>query len=277
MIEVIFLGVSAAIPMRNGTNAAYLVRIGNERILIDCGPAILQQLDAVGISPAEITHVFFTHRHGDHTLGYPMLMLWYEIGADAGAQVPTLIASELTFDALDTLMGVTYGPMDGVTESAPRITVPQDRIGRTQIHPNIMLTTIPMAHSNFAPSLGLRIETRNQFGQHVVAFTGDTGPNENIILLGRDADLLVHEAGYSATLNPEYAQGVYGHSTAQIAGRNAQAAGAKRLALVHVDAMYEGQELTLIEEARREFGGEVCLPVAGLSITIGQPDAPASY
>ena len=27
---------------------------------------ILQQLDAAGISPAEITHVFFTHRHGDH-------------------------------------------------------------------------------------------------------------------------------------------------------------------------------------------------------------------
>ena len=276
MIEVIFLGVSAAIPMRNGTNASYLVRIGNERILIDCGPAILQQLDAVSISPAEITHVFFTHRHGDHALGYPMLMLWYEIGAGAGTQVPTLIATELTFCALDTLMAAAYGPVNGVTEGAPRIMVPQDRAGRAQIHPDIMLATFPMAHSDFAPSLGLRIETRRRFGSHAIAFTGDTGPNENIVLLGRDADLLVHEAGYSATLNPEYAQGVYGHSTAQIAGRNAQAAGAKRLALVHVDAMYEGRELTLIEEARREFGGEVCLPIAGLSITIGQPDAPAS-
>ncbi|MFC1465647.1 MAG: MBL fold metallo-hydrolase [Candidatus Brachytrichaceae bacterium NZ_4S206] len=270
MIEIIFLGVGAAIPMRNGTNAAYLVRIGNERILIDCGPAILQQLDAVGISPAEITHIFFSHRHGDHALGYPMLMLWYEISADARLQVPTLIASAQTFDTLDTLMGMSYGPMDGVTESAPRITVPQESIGRTQIHPNIMLTTVPMVHSDFAPSLGLRIETRNQFGNHVIAFTSDTSPNDNIVLLARDAELLVHEAAYSATLNPEYAAGAYGHSTAQIAGRNAKAAGAKRLALVHIDAMYEGKERVLIEEAQREFDGHVFAPVAGLSITLGE-------
>lgn len=269
MIEIIFLGVGAAIPMRNGTNAAYLVRIGNERLLIDCGPAILQQLDAVGISPAEITHIFFTHRHGDHTLGYPMLMLWYEICADNRQPAPTLIASAQTFDALDTLMRVSYGPMEGVTESAPRIIVPQEHIGRTQIHPNIMLTTVPMIHSDFAPSLGLRIETRNQFGNHIIAFTGDTSPNDNIALLARDAELLVHEAAYSATLNPEYAGGVYGHSTAQIAGRNAQAAGAKRLALVHIDAMYQDQERILIEEAQREFAGHVFVPVAGLSLTLG--------
>ncbi|MFN4292607.1 MAG: MBL fold metallo-hydrolase [Thermoflexales bacterium] len=269
MLEIIFLGVGAAIPMRNNTNAAYLVRIGNERILIDCGPAILQQLDAVGVSPAEITHVFFTHRHGDHALGYPMLMLWHEIKANAQQQAPTLIASAQTFDALDALMRVSYGPLYGATESAPRITVPQERIGQTQIHPDIMLTTAPMAHSDFAPSLGLRIETRHQFGNHVIAFTGDTGPNDHIALLARDADLLVHEAAYSATLNPEYAAGVYGHSTAQIAGRNAKAAGAKRLALVHIDAMYEGREPVLIEEAQREFDGHVFAPVAGLSLTLG--------
>ncbi|MCS7055368.1 MAG: MBL fold metallo-hydrolase [Thermoflexales bacterium] len=269
MIEVIFLGVGAAIPMRNGTNAAYLVRAGNENILIDCGPAILQQLDAVGISPAQITHVFFTHRHGDHVLGYPMLMLWYELSEDPKLQAPTLIASPQTFDALDALMAVSYGTVEGVAESAPRISVPQESIGRTQIHPNIMLTTAPMAHSDFAPSLGLRIETRNQLGKHVVAFTGDTGPNDNIALLGRDAELLVHEATYSATLNPEYADGAYGHSTAQIAGRNARTCGAQRLALVHIDAIYEGREHALIEEAQREFDGHVFVPVAGLSITLG--------
>ena len=65
-VEVLFLGASAAIPGRGGSNAAYLVRLGSETLLIDCGPAILQQLDAVGVSPREISHIFFTHRHGDH-------------------------------------------------------------------------------------------------------------------------------------------------------------------------------------------------------------------
>jgi len=266
MIEVIFLGVGAAIPMRNGSNACYLVRANDVCLLIDCGPAILQQLDAVGISPAAITHVFFTHRHGDHCLGYPMLMLWYELNAENGCQPPTLIASALTFSTLDALMSIAFGYVRGVTERAPRIVVPQFTVHQLQVRPDIAMTTVPMAHADFAPGLGLRIEVR---GQGVLAFTGDTLPNANIELLARDADLLVHEATYCATLNPEHAGGAYGHSTAQIAGRNAQAANAKRLALVHVEAMYEGRQQALLEEARREFAGEVCLPVAGLCLTIG--------
>lgn len=270
MIEVIFLGVGAAVPMRGQTNSSYLIRIANERILVDCGPAILQQLDAAAISPAEITHVYFTHRHGDHALGYPMLMLWYEICPDPTVRAPVLIASEPTFHALDTLMATVYGAMEGVTESAPRMTVPQFEPGHAHIHPNIMLRTFPMKHSDFAPVLGLRIETRNQFGNHVVALTGDTQPNENIAALAQDADLLIHEAAYCTTLNPEFVDGAYGHSTAQIAGRNANAARARKLALVHIDAIYEGQVPVLVEEAQREFDGRVFAPVKGLSVTIGE-------
>jgi ribonuclease Z len=269
MIEVIFLGVGAALPMRGQTNASYLVRIGNECILIDCGPAILQQLDAVDISPAQITHVFLSHRHGDHALGYPMLMLWYELSLDPSVRTPMLIATEFMFAALDMLMATAYGSLEGVTESTARIVLPQDEPGSVQIHPAIMLKTWPMQHSQFAPVTGLRIETRNQFGQHAVAFTSDTGPCENIVPLAQNADLLVHESAFCATLNPEFAQGAYGHSTAQIAGHNATAASARQLALVHIDAIYEGKQRTLIEEAQREFSGKVFAPVAGLSVVIG--------
>lgn len=270
MIEVIFLGVGAAIPMRNTTNASYLVRIGNECILVDCGPAILQQLDAVNISPAEITHVFLTHRHGDHALGFPMLMLWYELNRNQGVSTPIFIATEQTFDSIDMLWNMSYGHVAGVAEDAPRIVLPQDAPGSAQIHPAIMLRTWPMTHSTFAPVIGLRVETRNQFGQHVVAFTGDTSPNHNIISLARNADLLVHEAAYSFTLNPENGGGLYGHSTARDAGRHAHEAGVKKLALVHIDARYVGKEGVLLEEACAAFGGHTCLPVAGLSMTIGQ-------
>jgi ribonuclease BN (tRNA processing enzyme) len=80
---------------------------------------------------------------------------------------------------------------------------------------------------------------------------------------------LVHESAYCATLNPEFAVGAYGHSTAQIAGRDAAGACAKQLALVHIDAMYEGRQHLLIEEAQHEFAGKVFAPVAGLSLAIG--------
>jgi ribonuclease Z len=266
MIEVIFIGVGSAIPMKDGTNSSYLVRMGGELLLIDCGPAILQQLDAVGVSPKEITHIFFTHRHGDHALGFPMLMLWYAIHPSASVQIPVLIGSELTLDTLDQMMMMSYGPeLSGVLDAAPRMIVPQDRAGETRIHPHIKLLTFPMKHSEYAPVLGVRIETRGErLGERIVAFTGDTGGNDNIRLLGQNADLLVHESGLSATIEPKFSDGDFGHSTAQSAGKNAKAANAKSLALVHIDQAYEGRVHSLIEEAQSEFDGKVSAPTSGV-------------
>ena len=75
--------------MRAQTNASYLVRAGSALLLIDCGPAILQQLDQVGLTPGAITHVFITHRHGDHTLGYPLFLLWWLIHQAEKGTLPT--------------------------------------------------------------------------------------------------------------------------------------------------------------------------------------------
>ncbi len=276
-LEVIFLGVGSAIPMSGGTNASYLLRLGSETMLIDCGPAILQQLDAVGVSPREITHIFVTHRHGDHALGYPMLMLWYQLNPSASLQTPILIASEATFVGLDELLRAAYGSLTSVAESAPRIVLPTDAPSEARIHPNIMLKTWPMKHSDFAPVLGLRLEIRDwrlsdpqspisnlqSLPRIVLAFTGDTGPCQNIAPLAQNADLLVHDTDLSATIHPQHAEGAFGHSTAQIAGRNAKAANAKHLALVHIDNVYEGQVPVFIEEAQQEFAGRVSAPVAG--------------
>jgi ribonuclease Z len=74
-VEVTFLGVGAAVPAPGGTNCSYLVRAAGAVLLIDCGPAVLQQLAAVGVTPGDVTHLLLTHRHGDHILGYPMFLL----------------------------------------------------------------------------------------------------------------------------------------------------------------------------------------------------------
>jgi ribonuclease Z len=263
MTEVLFLGVGAAVPMPGQTNASCILRTGDVCILIDCGPAILQQLAAVGLSPVEITHLYFTHRHGDHALGYPMLMLWWSIEHPQDAALPAIIASEQTLKTLDEMLLLSFGP-DTATDvaAAPRIALPQAGAS-VQLTPEIRLSAIPLRHHDYAPVLGARFEVEG----HAFAFTGDTMPTDGIITLARDADLLVHDATFSATLNPEHAQGAFGHSTAQIAARNAAAANAKRLALIHIDARYQGREATFLAEARHEFAGQVCVPIAGTLFT----------
>lgn len=259
MTEVLFLGVGSAIPMPGQTNSAFVLRTDEYRVLIDCGPAILQQLAAVGMTPADITHIYITHRHGDHCLGYAMLMLWYAMYASETVRMPVIIASDITFKSLDVLMKSVFGgELAGRTDAAERIVLPQAD-SAVQVTPALHLRALPMRHHEFAPVLGARFEMNGK----VVAFTGDTMPNENIIILARDADLLVHDTTYCATLNPEFAGGAFGHSTAQDAARHAAQANARHLALVHIDSIYASAIATLISEAQRAYTGRVSAPVAG--------------
>jgi ribonuclease Z len=259
MIEVTVLGSGAALPMRGQTNSAYLVRAGAVRLLVDCGPAILQQLAAVGLTPGDVTHVFLTHRHGDHTLGYPLFMLWWLTHGDSANDFPLTIAGEITWGSLETLLGNAFGDVARKSASVPRRLFPDREPSILALDGGVTLRTWPMEHTNFAPVLGLRVEHAGQ----AVAFTGDTAPCDNVLPLARGAGLLVHESSYCVTLDPDLHDGLHGHSTARGAGRGAAAAGVPRLALVHLSAHYDGRQDVLIAEAAREFAGAVTAPAAG--------------
>lgn len=258
-IEVLVLGSGSAIPMTGGTNSSYLVRAGETTLLIDCGPAILQQLDAVGISPKEVTHVYITHRHGDHTLGYPLFLLWWITHQRDSGSFPVTITGRLTWSSLGTLLQHTFGEVSRQATSVPRVLFPDEEPFTHEMRPGLRLRTWPMQHSSFAPVSGLRLEIDGR----ILAFTGDTAPCPNIASLARDADLLFHEAAYCATLDPDLHDGRHGHSTARGAAQGAATANARRLALVHLSARYQGRQVDLIAEAAREFPGEVTAPSGG--------------
>jgi ribonuclease Z len=281
VIRVTFLGTGSALPSRGAANCAYLIRAGDATILVDCGPAILQQLDAVNVSPGEITHVFVTHRHGDHILGYPMVVLWWALKFPPDRRMPTVIASHTTFDSLDGLVLHSYGDprLWARAQEIPRVVLPVDQAAETRINDAITLRSAPMLHSDWAPVLGGRFEIidgepDSRRGRQVkarvvtLAFTGDTTPSEGVVDLARNADLLVHDAAISATLTPAFKMGAHGHSSAEAAAELAQRAGARHLALVHLEGENVDAGLTdiYLAEATRAFHGTVSIPLAGLTL-----------
>jgi ribonuclease Z len=83
-----------------------------------------------------------------------------------------------------------------------------------------------------------------------VAYCTDTRPCQSSIELGRDADLLVHEATYTQELEQEAED--FGHSTAAQTAAIASRAGAKRLLITHFSTRYP-DAYPLLEEARAVF------------------------
>jgi ribonuclease Z len=258
MIEVTFLGVGAAIPAPGRTNSSMFITAGDTRILFDCGPTVLQQLAGIGRTPGDVTHLFVSHGHGDHALGYPMFLLWWSLeGRPRQLPAPTVVASTATWAHLRALWDHAYN--DAPPFAVVPVELPTGELHRHTIAPGITLSTWPMVHSTVSPVLGARFEIEEK----VLAFTADTARCENVVPLARGADLLVHDARYAVTVPPERSEQSRFHCSARDAGEYAAAAGVRNLALVHIGPEYEGRHQGLVAEASAVFGGHVFAPVAG--------------
>jgi ribonuclease Z len=91
-----------------------------------------------------------------------------------------------------------------------------------------------------------------------IVYTGDTRPvHQQILALGKNPDLLIHDATYDSQ-EIERAREVF-HATAGEAGEAAQALNARVLALVHVSSRYTSTAGHL-KDAGEVFSGKVLIP-----------------
>src|SRR6266536_1908607 len=80
-MSVVFLGTAAAAPTAQRGTAAYLVRRGGDRILLDCGEGTQRQLLRSGVGLVDVEDVLITHCHADHVLGLPGMLKTFALRA----------------------------------------------------------------------------------------------------------------------------------------------------------------------------------------------------
>lgn len=208
------LGTGAALSEPHRTTTMLAVSDEDSLILFDCGGDVVQRCFAAGLDLDLLSAVILTHEHPDHISGFPLFMekIWL---AGRRRSIPF------------------YGPAEGL-DQARRCFDTFDTSRWTGLpeadwHPveelviddaNWHITAKPVVHS--VPTLGFRIVSKKSGG--IVGYSCDTEPCANVISLGRDADILVHEATGDFP----------GHSTANQAAETAKDAHAKRLLLVHL-------------------------------------------
>ena len=252
MTELIFLGTGAIMPERAGDHTALLIRHGPARILLDAGPAVMMQLDRVGISPQQITHIYFSHHHGDHILGSPIFVFYHRMRYLLGAR-PTL-------EAWLMLMEVVYpGYLPKVAEELAFLFLEEGKSVPIPGVDDISITLARTPHAEELPAYAARFDfapTDARPGFSLV-YSGDTTPSQAVVDLAQAADLLIHEATAAETLGQTTA-GV--HTSAREAGQVAAAAGVKALALVHRLA---GDPQVWRQEAGESFQGPIWVPQAG--------------
>ncbi|WP_273498779.1 MBL fold metallo-hydrolase [Lentibacter algarum] len=83
MMKLTVLGSGSPEAYARRASSGYLVEIGEDRILFDCGGGVFDNLLRAGRLPRDITHIVFSHLHSDHMMDYARLVhaAWDEGGA----------------------------------------------------------------------------------------------------------------------------------------------------------------------------------------------------
>ena len=262
MIDIVFLGTGDAFSSGRRTPVSLLIETCGFRMLVEAGPVIMQQLARFNLQVDEIEHIFVSHSHGDHTLGFPMLAL----NRHRAPSPLHIYAGRNTIDTLEALCIVSYRGL-GIhrLDSFHWHTLSDQDRDERELASGITLRTSVVSYPPGVPTLAARWDFAD--GPSIV-FATDTVPCAATVELARNCDVLIHDAAFSSVLQPERDLSMYFHSTAQQAGEIARQAGCPRLALVHL-----GQEIgqhpdILAEEARAGTTLKVIVPEDGERLSV---------
>jgi ribonuclease BN (tRNA processing enzyme) len=269
--RLILLGTGGGPRPRTVSSAsAQVVVVNDAAYVIDCGDGVARQLVLAGVPLSTLRHIFLTHQHSDHNADYGNLILlaWtagLRTRVDAWGPPPLEEMTRLFMEmnAYDIRIRIEdesrppLQPLVHVHELTEGGVVLEDE--------NVRVTATLVDHPPVVPSFGYRFDARDRS----IVISGDTAPSDNLIELARGADVLVHDALYPEAIDrlvaavPNAAtlkQSILSHHTsAEDAGRVAQAAGVKTLVLSHfvpaVDPAVTDQ--MWIDAASVHFDGEV--------------------
>lgn len=273
-MKVFILGTGTPVPTPDLFGSSYVVRVGDEHIMFDCGPATTFKLAKVGLRPPEINHLFFTHHHYDHNADYPLFLLsrW-----DLSIAEPLLEVRGPTHTALITerLIGPngafvhdwtarvehpasqnTYRARGGtLPRKPPKVNVSDMSAGDGYNGKTWTIRTARAEHVQpWLDSLAYRLDT----DEGSVVVSGDTRPCDAVIDLARGADTFVcmcmhYQSHIERIGTAEAVTGTLG------AAKMAAAAGVRRLILVHVEAQFATSPFTErgVADISQIYEGEV--------------------
>jgi ribonuclease BN (tRNA processing enzyme) len=257
-VELTVLGKSPAMPDANGANSGYLFRQDGFTLLVDCGSGAFSKLRALA-DPIDVDAVLITHLHADHTtdlipfshaLSYPFKHF---------GKRPALWGPPGSRQGFATLCGV-FGPEGQIEHAFEFSEYESDAV--LQLGPfAVRLRAVPHYVPTWACDLRADDGGRITFG-------ADCGPNDAIVELAHDTDLLMLEAteGPHAPVPQSHSGDEFrGHLSAEEAGELARRAGAKRLMLTHYSDEFDPAELQAAAQAT--FGAGVELASEGARFT----------
>ena len=264
-------------PARDRFGTSFVLQLGGDYLMFDCGPASTYKLARVGIHPKQIDYLFFTHHHYDHNVDYPCFLLTrWDHGAGKVKQLqvwgppPTALITERLVGPDGAFFHDWKARVEHVASQSihknrggslprpePSFDVKDVGPGEVVDHDDWKVTAALARHVEpWLESLAYRVDS----DEGSIVFASDTAPCESVEKLAQGADALVIScAAHQDALNR------MGAGVAEVicgtldAGNMAVDCGVKKLILAHTGASLAkpGSREKAIGDIARVYSGEI--------------------
>ena len=224
------LGAGTLVPHADRGTPGFVVNACGENLLFDSGAGTLYRASRAGLNWQELSRLFYTHYHPDHTLDLVSILFAANYAPGAQRGDPLYIYGPAGLEDFYKKISAAWPPVEpkgyrlSLCELAPGEAVEGDAGWKVE--------TAPMEHGDTG-ALAYRVSD----GSKSLVLSGDTQYCEALVTISRGADLLVCEC------SADDRHSVPGHLSPQGVARLAVESGVKRILLTHVYPPLDPDEL----------------------------------
>jgi ribonuclease BN (tRNA processing enzyme) len=266
--QLVMLGTGNPLPDPDRSGPATAIVVDNVAYLFDAGPGVVRRASAAAtkygiaaLEPTHLHHLFVTHLHSDHTLGYPDLIFTPWV---VGRDLPLEVYGPPGIAAMTEHLRAAYAEdvavrTEGLEHNDRAPTIPnvhEITAGLIFQDARVKITAFAVHHGSWTHAFGYRIEGPDR----TIVITGDYAPSDAIVTACNGCDILVSEGYPSRILEREPARREYMrtfHTSAVELGVLATRARAKHVVVTHRRSGVS--EKVLIDEIHRGYAGPVTL------------------
>jgi ribonuclease BN (tRNA processing enzyme) len=255
-IKVTILGSGTCVPSLKRSSCSVLMQTDSSRLLFDSGPGTMRRLLEAGASIFDISHIFYSHFHPDHTSEFVPFIFATKYPDDGRRKTPlTVGGGRGLLNFYENLKGV-YGQWIELTPGLLEIIEFDNKNADTIAFEDFTVNTAPVQHNE--ESIAFRITGTDGIS---AVYTGDTDYSETIIDLAKGADLLICECALPDKMR------VRGHLTPSLAGDLAARANVRKLVLTHFYPECDQEDIEA--QCRKTYTGPLVLAEDLMQLKVG--------
>ncbi|MBW1994721.1 MAG: ribonuclease Z, partial [Deltaproteobacteria bacterium] len=240
------------------SSCSVLVETNDSKLVLDCGVGTMHRLLQAKITIDEVTHMFFSHFHPDHTAEFVPFLFASKYPKSARRTTPLHVVAGKGVKRFYENLKHVFGEWIDLGVGLLDLIELDITSGDIRCFSDITVQSMPVRHRK--ESLAFRITGPE--GTSVV-YSGDTDVCQGLVRIAKDADLFICESAM-----PD-GKKVDGHLTPSLAGEIATRANVKKLVLTH---LYPACDKVDIEkQCRKTYRGPLVVARDLLVFVLNRP------